>query len=289
MREKMSWDSYRKVLAMNPSTLVHGLKSMLHLKHAIYDAEDEETAAKQKGSVVHALLLEPEEFESTYKVMPDFKNDENNVDSKGNRSRSAATTWCKKQVEYFKQGAENEGYSVVSEAMFRDCQRMRRAVQANDCARMWMEISDKEQSLLGQIADIPCKGRVDLINDHAILDVKSTDSADQYDFGRRCAQLHYVMKMAMYQELARLEDGKTRNCYFIVVESKAPFDVAVYEIPDDALIDGLDKVKRTLKKYADAKLSGVWPGVSGGVDPQPLFIPNWAMPEDSGLEWAEVA
>src|SRR4030065_254515 len=62
---KMPWSQYRKVVAMNPSTLVAGLGSMKELKLA-WDHPGKSTAAMEFGTACHTLVFEPREFSSRY-------------------------------------------------------------------------------------------------------------------------------------------------------------------------------------------------------------------------------
>jgi len=86
-----TWEEYLQVQAMNGSTLVHGRKSMLQLKHAI-DSDTEPTAPMQLGSVTHVLLLEPDAFEKRYCVMPDYHLDPENLTGKPQQRSSSKNT-----------------------------------------------------------------------------------------------------------------------------------------------------------------------------------------------------
>ena len=61
----VSWPDYRELVGMNPSTLVHGQKSMLALKHA-WDHPRKDTPDFRFGRAVHTILLEPREFANRY-------------------------------------------------------------------------------------------------------------------------------------------------------------------------------------------------------------------------------
>lgn len=64
--KNMTWSDYCDLRLMNGSTLVHGFKSMLRLRRAIYEGFPEETDAMRLGTGIHTLLLEPKEFEKRF-------------------------------------------------------------------------------------------------------------------------------------------------------------------------------------------------------------------------------
>ena len=82
IEKNVSWDAYCQMPEMNSSKLIRGRTSMLKMKEAI-DGHSPSTGKMRFGSQMHSILLTPDEFSRTHRVMPDYKNDEENVDSKG--------------------------------------------------------------------------------------------------------------------------------------------------------------------------------------------------------------
>ena len=93
--KSIAWNDYLSIKRMNPSTLVHGIKSMRRLRRAIQDGFPEESNAMRLGSGIHALLLEPDEFDKRFVVMPTFHLDAANTTAKGERTDSKLTNYYK--------------------------------------------------------------------------------------------------------------------------------------------------------------------------------------------------
>ena len=68
----MTWENYRGIKAMNGSTLVAGLKSMLHLKNTIDGKHDIDSEAMKFGRLVHCAVLEPDELYNRFCVVPEL-------------------------------------------------------------------------------------------------------------------------------------------------------------------------------------------------------------------------
>jgi hypothetical protein len=282
----MNWEEYQAIDRMNPSTLVNGCRSMLALRHAIERQDEDDDAGKYVlGSCTHALLLEPYEFGSRFAVMPDFKLDPKNVDAKGEPSRHT-TKWVREQQAQWRE--RNAGKEMVEARQLEKAKAMAAAIRGHRTASMWLEVSKTEQTLLGEICGVPMKGRVDVINDSAILDVKTTASVSPTAFGNTVARLRYVFREAIYRELDYQTSGRRKDVYFIAVEDAAPWDVVVYQVPEVALDAAFRDVTDVLLRYQKSMESGEWPGVDRGEDYVQLVIPNWAMPEEEALEWGEV-
>ena len=70
----------------------------------------------------------------------------------------------------------------------------------------------------------------------------------------------------------------------IAVENAPPHDVAVYRVPDEALVPGLALVRAWAARVLECRTAGVWPGVCPVA--RELRLPDWATvgPEITGLE-----
>ena len=285
--QRLNREAYDNLKRMNPSTLVHGLKSMWHLKHAI-DQGYQSTPAMEFGSQYHCLILEPAAFEKSHAVMPDFKRDPKNVDGKGDPSTSANTTWCRRRKAQFISDCKAEGTDIITQDNYDKAQGMIEGIRRNPVAVDLLVRSENEMSVEGEIEGVPMKGRLDLLADGVIGDIKGTPSVADYAFGSSMSKLNTGFKMAVYRELVRQNRFDNFACQLIAIESQPPFDCVVYEVPPELLDQKLDDVRDVLTRYKRAKKADRWLGVQDGVSsPLPLFVPNYDMADEDALQWQE--
>lgn len=288
---QMDWDEYRQLDRMNPSTLVHGCKSMKHLHAAMQDGFFEETDAMRLGTGIHTLLLEPEEFEARYVVMPDFENDPGNMRAakrkdepdEERRTNSRATKYYKSKAAAFYQA--NMGRTVLKRDQYDQALHCIEAIRSRPYMAKVVDDSEKEVTLLGEIAGIPFKGRVDMLRRKRplITDLKTTADCNKHAFGRIFARLHYDMKLAIYRELATQELGEQPDVAVITQETSGVFDNAFVPVPHIVLDNAWSRVESLLIAFHKANKTGQWPGADGGKDRYELAVPQWAM-EDADEE-----
>ena len=282
----MTEAEYRADPRMNVSLLVHGLKSMRQLKHVI-DNPQEQTPAMKLGTMAHVYLLQPDVFDKRYVVMPNYEFDASNCTDKGKPSTSKLTNYYKSRVSEFE--AENFGSDIVSRADIDWCEGIAESVRADPKAAELLGYCEKEVPLFGSIEGVECKGLIDLLNPLVLGDLKTTVDVSPHKFASSAAKLHYPFRLSFYRELARQNKCPIQSLYLIAVESKAPFDCVVNEVPGVELDNAFDNVCRVLRDYKRCLKDGVWPGVSGG-EVQILSTPNWAMEDDESMvEWSEAS
>jgi len=276
----LSFGEYCLIERMNPSTLVHGRTSMRALKYAMQGRTKEPTQAMQFGNKYHSLILEPEDFEQRFLVMPNFAASPENVTAKGDKTDSWATTYAKESKRSFESMAFVDGKQVITREEYDRGLYMCESVMSDPYAAEIIKSSKREVTLLGEISGIEFKGRIDLCGDTVLADLKGTNKIDAIGFGNSCANLKYAFKMAIYRELYRQNFDTNPEVAIIAIETSAPFDCCVYDEMDAAIEDGLDQALNTITAYKNCLASGNWPGVNRGRRSVPLYVPNWAMPED---------
>lgn len=285
---KMTFTEYQAIDRMNASTLVRGIKSMRALHRAIHDRPDEPTAAMSFGNKYHSMILEPEDFEASFAVMPNYAAMEGNVTGKGVRSNSWSTDFCKQSKTAFEAECEAAGKSVITREEYDRGLAMCESIAGNQMASSLILAAEKEVTLLCEIEGLPFKCRIDLMGENYIADLKGTNNADAVAFGRTCANLHYGFKMAIYREAFKYHHGFNPEVYLIAVETAGDFDCVVYRVPDAVLESGLEHARKVINQYKDCQTSGIWPGVDKGEEVVDLYVPNWAMPEEQELDWSGI-
>lgn len=294
--DKIPWDEYCKVKRMNPSTLVAGCKSMLSLHNLIRDGCKEETNPMRMGSGAHALLLEPDEFEGRFCVMPDFHLSEQNLrkpkyknePDEDRISTSRGTEFCEREVALFVK--DNPGKTILGQTQYDQCLRAIEAIWARPKMRELVESSAKEVTVYGEILGVECKGRLDLLNKTTIADLKTTPNVHKKAFGRVFSNLNYAFKLAFYRELVRqnLAQSFLDQCEVMLItqELTGDFDNALVQVPAIVLDNAWTKVVEVMKAYKRCLETNEWPGVDGGKDYYELDIPNWAMDGDEEFDWS---
>lgn len=257
------WDEYLDLAALNPSTIVHGRKSLLHLKYA-WDKGFEDTEAKQWGRLVHCLLFEPSQVEARYWSW------------EGRRQGNAYKDFYAK--------AQLEGAEVVrAEGQY----SLKTAIEAAQSflgdARVQALIAAgrSEMVVLAPECGLQCKGRLDWISgaEHVLTDLKTAAEIEEKLFGKSFFNFGYDIKLGLYKRWLDLVTGDHWPVEVIVLESKPPYDVGVMPVPDAVLDAGVDKGLGIIKKVARAIETDEWPGVSGGSH-LTLHVPYWEMQEE---------
>jgi hypothetical protein len=157
---------------------------------------------------------------------------------------------------------------------------IRDSIAANSAARELLAETQSEVALFAEHrTGLWIKGRVDALKvvddmECVIVDVKTTSAGADYNtFSRQAASLNYHVSAAWYCHLAGLNGLPPARFYWVVVETVAPYAVAVYEIHPDALDLGVGLMNDALGLIAQCEDEGVWPGYAPEV--QCLNLPSW--------------
>jgi len=237
IQPNIPWPDYCGIKRMNPSTLVAGNKSMLRLKRAIAGGYPEETNAMRLGTGIHTLLLEPDEFEERFCVVPAFHLDPENMRAakrkdepiEDRKTDSKLTNYCQGMVARFK--AANPDKAFLDQTQYDTALTCIEALHSRTNFAELIASKNREVTVFGEIEGVPCKGRLDLLSPGVITDLKTTH--DVSDFGRTAFKLNYCFKLAMYRELVRQNTVGLRDVKVIAQETKDDFYNALFTIPSD--------------------------------------------------------
>ena len=167
------------------------------------------------------------------------------------------------------------------------CESMRQNIAAHPTARelLYTQGGANELSVVwkDEITSLLCKSRYDRVaalNAQAILaDAKSTAGvASLRNWQRSCYDFGYYEQAGMYLEGAQtlfpLPAGQDRKFIWIVIESKPPNLVRLFETDYDALQFGYRQFRDHLELYAECLQKGEYPGWDEGIELTGL--PAWA-------------
>lgn len=157
---------------------------------------------------------------------------------------------------------------------------MARSVHRDPWARVWLQ-GRKEVS--GFCPDpntgVLRRGRIDVLGDTFLGDLKSTRDASPESFAKDAANFRYHQQAAWYLDLAADLGHPALGFAFIVVEKVEPFFVSVIELDEEAVDLGRRLNRRALETYARCVETDEWPGYtpSGYAT---VSLPAWAFKED---------
>lgn len=253
---------YRKAPGINISSLKLMAKSPKTYKHGL-DNPKETTAAMIFGTVVHAMLLEPETVSSMVVTRPDKWD-----------------SWRTNDSKAWKSEREAEGKLVVSSETFEEMTNCAAAVKTDPKAAWILQRAEKEVSIFKrhERTGLLLKGRIDLPfsdlqENIAIADIKKVPSVKRSLFQRAIGEHLHHASLAYYSDLIGASSG-----YLIAVEEQAPHEMDIFKLAPASLQRGRDLYESLLDKLAWCQKNDRWPGVSeDSNDIQEIEEPAWAV------------
>lgn len=216
------------------------------------------TDAMDFGSLVHTLLLEPENFEALYAVGPD-------VDTRASKEWKAWAV-CQSAPNLLKPGEMKA--ALAAEAV---------ALSKPAVAALLDAEGDAEVSFVWNCPEtgVLCKGRADkwLPGESIALDVKTTTDASTDAFRRTVLNFGYHYQAAHYLHGMIACGLRPRRFIHLVIESKAPFECKLYELDEAWLEVARLELPAMLRLYDECTRSGIWPGYDEEIEP--LDAPEW--------------
>ncbi len=191
----------------------------------------------------------------------------------GNPSTKAAT------VEW-EQEQRAAGFTILSAADADRVDGIAETVLAHESARPLFEVCElREVSVFAEVEGVPSRARFDALSEPTrngvyALDLKTTEDATKEGFERSVAKWGYDVQIAHYMDVYEASETAFIERFMIVaVEKSAPYEVAVFELPEMWLAMGRAKAQAARAIFAECTASGVWPGYTSEI--QSLDAPTW--------------
>lgn len=166
-----------------------------------------------------------------------------------------------------------------------EVRRIVAAFRAHPAAALLQPDGKPERSMfwIDEETGMWCRGRLDHSNGLNTVDPKTTDDASPWGFAQSAAKYGYHFQYALYLRGIRalgLAGDHRPEFHFIAIEKTPPYQVAVYQMPADAVAAAEVKVSEALRTFAECQRTGYWPGYPVG--PTTLRFPRWAtyLPEE---------
>lgn len=229
-REMSDDEKYFAVDAMNASTVKAGATSMLYMNHIISNPI-KATPAMILGTQRHCALLEPDRFEKLTRFD------------------------CSRRTKQYKAIAEEQGErNIISEKEYVDCIKAAE-IARNHPAVVEMKLLEggvAEKEFYWEEENGKAKAKLDYyVEDHFFVEYKTTQKLA--GFIHTAARLHYDLGLGWYSRACGGLPG-----VFIVQESSAPYDVAVYEVQQYNMERWWTKCKAIWDKYLTGDRSGAY-------------------------------
>lgn len=222
-----------------------------------------------KGSMLHCLLLNPEDFESEFYLLPE-------MDRRTKVGREA-----------YQIAMDNAGERIVASVdLYEEAKLMLGSVKENQRAMELLGPCKTEVSYFWKCAfsSLSMRARVDACTADYMIEVKTSRSAEPSAFERQAFNMSYDLSASHYCEGMRAQgDDRPRTVYFLVVENYAPFVTQVYKADELFMESGHDKWMSAVTKLESAMATDKWIGYS----PEPvlpLSAPKWSVKNVEGVE-----
>lgn len=151
--------------------------------------------------------------------------------------------------ELFKKDGELKAiYSVCDAAIDR--------IERDPVALEYLQ-GEKQVIVTGEIDGVECKGKLDVLGDGRIVDLKCMrDFAPIYKDGERVDFIRawgYDIQAYFYTELVRQQYGERMPFYILAVTKEASPDLILVEIPDWLIRSAGEVVKHYINRFDDIK------------------------------------
>lgn len=247
-------DAYHASAGISKSGLDYILKSPAHYQSYL-NSPKESSLAFLLGSATHCAILEPTHMLERYVVA--------DIDRRTKEGKALA-----KEVE-------DTGKEVLNLAQYDQVMGMANAVQKHPKAAELLANGFPEVSCFEEYYGVHARARADWFRkDGIIVDIKTTEDASPQEFARSVAKYGYHRQEALYRDLFTMAGETIHTFVFVVVEKKAPYAVAVYELDERSVEQGRRENENALMLYRECLATNIWHGYSDDI--QQISLPNWA-------------
>lgn len=223
----------------------------------------ETTPAMQFGTMFHTYILEPFEFIKNYVIEPKKVL----LKDVGRELYDRYKKVC--------EDIESSGKIIVSQGEYDNLIAMKEKIYSSKEAMQLIEDARIENSFFWQDENsgLLLKARPDILHDNMIVDLKTCADASPRAFQNSMVSGGYHIQGAMIRDAVEAIKGrKINNVINIVIETKYPYNMAIYMIDEAAIDAGQVKYKNILLEMKNAIAENNFRDY--GV--QTIGIPSWA-------------
>lgn len=238
------------------------------------------TPAMKRGSLIHTMTLEPENFAASYVVVP---HDAPRKPSSTQREAKKPSPDTVAAIEWWDAFAANaNGKEILTPFEYSEAEAIAEKCFANELMGKILRAKGEVEAVLvwtDEETGLPCKARMDKVLNGFIFDLKSASDASLDGFRRAAVNQGYHIQVAHYLAgyAAVFSDRQEPMFLFGAVETIEPFLTHCFRSAPDFIAHGQSERRRLMRNIAEAKATGRFPGlcpdVSGVSD---LTLPAWA-------------
>lgn len=220
--------------------------------------KDEGTKSTEWGTVVDCLLMDgnQERFAITPETYTNDKGEE--------KPWSSNATVCRE----WKAAAIADGKMVVKSEVFQSAFLAAELILKDPQLAEVFKVSRKQVMVTGWYDDtetgisVPMKCLIDLVPPMMFLaDFKTCASAHPGPWARHVFSFGYHVQAARHLDLWNAATGEWRVEFrHYIQESYEPFEIGKRILSEDFIMLGRDTYLRSLQRYAQCLVTGVWPG-----------------------------
>lgn len=227
-------------------------RSPAHYLAWLGETEKRDTAALAFGKAFETCLLEPQRFEGTYIVEPDFgyllKHDASGTTAeqgKANKERKRA--WEAEHAGALRMTAEDYAAAMGMAHAIRQHPTASKLLSHESFVQVTLRWKDPTTGL-------ECKARPDLyIPDlGVIVDLKTAEDASEQGFITASSRFGYHRQDAMYRDAMAAIGMPVEHFLFLMVEKESPHAVGVYNHCEADVERGRVSINRDLARLAEA-------------------------------------
>lgn len=177
------------------------------------------------GSIVHCLVIEPDKFDTYYKV----------IDS----------SLKKKDIEKLQDmQSQDSKQTLIKEDIFNEAKQVSDAILKSNIGNLFKG-GFGEASYVKECYGVKCKVRPDyfLPDKKIIIDLKTTKfgGANPNVFQKTITNFKYYIQAAFYLDVLQAD-----KLFFVAVETESPYMIGLFELDNVALDLGRDKIKKAI-------------------------------------------
>lgn len=252
----ISAEEYFSIKALNSSSLKLGDSSPYHIDCAVKSIreldengeviEEEDKKHFVIGGAYHALIFEPELFESRYIVFDRSKMPQPDKDFRTKENKE----W-KKVIE---NEADRTNKKLIDSKEYYKLKRMRDGLLKRTSVRNIIESRGKhEHTMIWKHSEfgINCKGRIDKLLPNAIIDIKTAQKCSKKEFSHAWSGYKYDFQAAFYHEGYKALTGKDIMIVYVLQEKTYPYYAKDYPIDPSRL----EKARKEYYPYIEEYIS----------------------------------